>query len=509
MIKSWKQLSDYTVQVKNPGDLKTRQENWLLDCITRNKNTQYGKTYHFGKIKTVDDYRKKVPIVSYQDLEHRICNVEKADPDDLFAGKAIAFERTSGSSGGQKLIPYSIESLQDFRQAILPWLSNLAEQFKITSGCAYWAISPATRQPEVTSAGIPVGMSDAAYLGEDLVPFFLEVSAVPYWVGAIPDVRDWQLATLYYLICSKDLSLISVWSPTFLLTLLDALLNRRKELETTLQYGRSVQGHELSANLPGYKSLRDYYESKVVKVLWPNLKVISCWADASSKPFYEILKCHFPGIPIQAKGLLLTEGVVTIPDGNNQTVLAADSGFYEFLDNEQNPKLAHELKAGEKYEVIMTTSGGLYRYCTSDRVICDGYSSDLPILRFSGREFSSDIVGEKLTEEFVTTCLEGISGFRMLMPVRDNKPGYLLVVEKQRNTELLVDLVETRLFDNPHYSYARKIGQLGRLTALQIKNPLDIYLSSPVHSGTRLGDIKIPSLCLKTTVFDDYIGVVT
>lgn len=506
MINSWKQLSEYKNEAKIFGDLIHRQKKWLLDCINRNTETKYGKKYHFGKIKTVDEYRKEIPIVSYQDLVPYIYAIEKGESDHLFMGKAIAFERTSGSTSGQKLIPYSVESLLDFRKAILPWLSTLAEQFKITSGSAYWAISPATRQPELTTGGIAIGMPDAAYLGEDLISFFLETSAVPSWVGKLSDVHDWQLTTLYYLVCRRDLNLISVWSPTFLLTLLDALFSRRKELETVLQNGLNIHGQELPANPSVYKILKDCFITKNVKVLWPDLKAISCWADASSKPFYETLKSHFSGIPVQPKGLLLTEGVVTVPNIDNQTVLTADSGFYEFLDKEKNTRLAHELRAGERYEVIMTTSGGLYRYCTSDRVICDGYTSDLPILRFVGREFLSDMVGEKLSEEFVTACLEGIFGFRMLFPVQNKTPRYSLIIENQVNIDSVINLVETRLISNPHYAYARKIGQLGRLTALQLNNPLEIYLNSPVHSGARLGDIKIPSLCLKTTVYDDYIG---
>jgi hypothetical protein len=138
-------------------------------------------------------------------------------------------------------------------------------------------------------------------------------------------------------------------------------------------------------------------------------------------------------------------------------------------------------------------------------VICDGYAADLPILRFIGRESSSDMVGEKLTETFVAECLEDIPGFRMLLPVADQIPKYLLILEGQSNVESLVKCVDNRLSDNPHYAYACKIGQLKPLTAIQLANPLEIYLNSALHAGTRLGDIKVPSLCVKKSVFDKYI----
>jgi len=509
MISSWQQLSEYKKDNYASGDLVDRQEMWLMDCIKHNANTEFGKLHHFSKIKTMDDYRALVPVHSFSDLSEEISKIEKGESDILFSGEAIAFERTSGSIAGQKLIPYSENSLLDFRHAILPWLSDVASEYNLTEGSAYWAISPATRDAEVTEGGLPVGMPDAAYLGEDVIPFFHATSAVPQWVGTVSDFREWQLATLYYLVCSRDLVFISVWSPTFLLSLLDALQERKHDLEHILLNGGTMSGKSLAKDLLAYEILKTYYKNMNPKTLWPDLKIISCWADASSLPFYQQLNKQFPDVPIQPKGLLLTEGVVTIPNQVGHTVLSADSGFYEFSDSESNIKLAHELIKGECYDVIMTTSGGLYRYRSHDRVVCDGYYSDLPILRFVGRgDCSSDLVGEKLTEEFVTRCFDGIPGFKMLLPVHDETPGYLLVVEEQseQSTDSVRDKVETRLFNNPHYEYACKLGQLQRLRVLRLKNPLNMYLMSPEHSGARFGDIKVPSLCIKENIFDTQIG---
>jgi hypothetical protein len=211
-------------------------------------------------------------------------------------------------------------------------------------------------------------------------------------------------------------------------------------------------------------------------------------------------------VPIQAKGLLMTEGVVTTPDNKGNTVLAAGSGFYEFIDQNQDLKLAQDLQAGEEYELIMTTSGGLYRYRTEDLVRCEGHACQLPILRFIGRKASADLVGEKITEAFANACLDDISGFRMLLPIAEKAPGYVLVVENRPDTATLIRRVEARLCKNPQYAYARKMGQLKPLAASPMKNPLQIYLSSQLHGDARLGDIKVPSLCMNTSIFDGNIG---
>ena len=505
MSTPWQRLAEFSGQ--NPGriDLALSQRQWLFDCLERNQSSLYGREHHFARLDSISDYQKEVPIISYPDIQPYIDDMESGKQDCLFSGSVIAFESTSGTRGGQKLIPYSEHSLQDFRRAILPWLTGLASRHQIESGFAYWAISPATRASQKTSAGVPVGLPDAAYLGDELLPFFQDVSAVPAWVGSLEDINDWQLATLYHLVCCKTLTLVSVWSPTFWISLANALISRNQEIKAILSDGFDLHGYELSANHEALDRFQDFIEHDSYNRLWPDLKVISCWADGSSKSFADQIRQRFPGVQLQPKGLLMTEGVVTTPDNKGNRLLAASSGFYEFIDPDKNLKLAHELEAGKIYELIMTTAGGLYRYRTEDLVCCDGRASRIPNLRFIGRKSSTDLVGEKITEAFANACLEDISGFRMLLPRKAKEAGYVLILEDQPQTETLVHRVEARLCKNPQYAYARKMGQLKPLAVSPLHNPLQVYLNSPVHGNARLGDIKLPALCLKPSIFDGHI----
>ena len=93
----------------------------------------------------------------------------------------------------------------------------------------------------------------------------------------------------------------------------------------------------------------------------------------------------------------------------------------------------------------------------------------------------------------------------MLLPIKNKAPGYVLVLENQPDVTSLVGQVEARLCENPQYAYARKLGQLQPLVASRMENPLQIYLDSPLHGDSRLGDIKVPSLCLKASIFDEFI----
>jgi len=489
-----------------------RQENWLLDCLRRNCATEYGKRYHFDTIRSIRDFRERVPVISYEDVGPYIQRMSDGAADVLFAGLPIAFERTGGSTRGSKLIPYSLHSLEDFQAALLPWLGNSIRQFDIMSGTAYFSISPATRRAEVSAGGISIGLPDGTYLGANVLAEFEQISAVPAWVGNLHDVAEWQLATLYWLLRREDLALISVWSPTFMLTLLDALEGRREELADLLRHGGVLSGHALSPDTVALARLARFDVDRDARCIWPNLKLVSCWADASSRPFFEQLRQRLSRAAFQGKGLLSTEGVVTVPDRAGRPVLAPDSGFFEFQPDSGDFYAGHELTAGEQYEVVITTSGGLYRYRTGDCVICEGYAGDVPVLRFSGRKgLTSDIVGEKLDEGFVLSCLEDVPGFRMLVPVRTPKSGYTLVVDNQYQHEstALIDLVEMRLFKNPQYAYARRIGQLDKLSIYEASQPLDKYVGRLETAGARLGDLKVTALRAETDWLKTFSGTAT
>ena len=418
---------------------------FLPTLLAHNADTAYLRRYDTPL--TFEAFRERVPVTNYEDLLPWLDRICEGESDVLFAGRPVAYERTGGSTGGMKLIPYSAEGLRDFQRSLFPWLAQVVKTYAIT-GRAYFSISPATR-PQESIGGIPVGLPDGAYLGDAGAALIAQMTAVPFDVASITDVDRWREETLRHLAAAHDLELISVWSPTFLLALLDRLDDPRK--------------------------------------LWPRLKVVSCWADATSKPFAEELAKRVPQAHIQPKGLLSTECVVTVPDEGGLPLLTTH-GFFEF-ERDGRLFLANELTEGDVYEVIATTASGLYRYRTSDLVRFDGCAaSGRPILAFAGRGgLVSDLVGEKLTEPFVADCLDGVPGFHVLVPDSERN-GYILVAEA--GVAVSIDDVEQRLRRNPQYAYARRLGQLRSLRLIHIANLFERYTDAQIKRGVRLGDVK-------------------
>ena len=501
MREGWRILANAARGSAAPISASSRPgEEWLSRCLARNGDTDYGRRYDFGNMRNADEYRDRTPICGYEDIAPSVAAMMPGKPDILFSGRPAAFERTGGSAGGEKIVPYSRDSLLDFRRALLPWLGFLIATCGLGGGSAYMAISPALRRPAATPSGIPLGLPDGAYLGKDVLRAFSNLSAVPGSVAAIPEFAAWQLSTLYWLLRSDDLELISIWSPTFMLQLLEGLEQRFSELQSLLTKGGILNGEELPPDPQAAKRLESY-DGQDASPLWPKLKVLSCWTDASSAAYAELLAERMPRALLQGKGLLLTEGAVTVPDSRGNPVPTLNSGFWEFLDEKGESHLSRELEKGRTYEVLMTTSGGLYRYRCGDTIRCDGHSGRLPILRFAGRNgVFSDLVGEKLTDAFVADCMRLSRCSGMLVPFPAPQAGYLLLTESQVETEAELPIeklhrLEAALCRNPQYAYARSIDQLRAIARRSLPGLSARYTEFAVSRGRRLGDVKIPALC--------------
>jgi hypothetical protein len=175
--------------------------------------------------------------------------------------------------------------------------------------------------------------------------------------------------------------------------------------------------------------------------------------------------------------------------------LAITSHFLEFVDDAGRVRRADELEAGSVYEVVLTTGGGLWRYRLGDRVRVRGFVSQAASIQFIGRSGqSSDLRGEKLTEEFVASCIRELAAearFAMLAPsLEGERAHYVLIIEGEVERSCGEKLDEL-LGSNIHYRVARELGQLGMVETLRVgRNAFATYTEHLVRRGQKLGDIK-------------------
>jgi hypothetical protein len=224
--------------------------------------------------------------------------------------------------------------------------------------------------------------------------------------------------------------------------------------------------------------------------------------DASSAPFAAELRRLFPDAWFQAKGLMSTEGAVTVPFGEGQgSPLAVESGFFEFADGDRM-YTAWELEHGRTYRVLLSNRFGLYRYDTADLVEVVGFIGQTPRLVFKGRVgLATDLCGEKLTEEFVLSCMQAASDgspiFAILAPSPAPHPHYVLYANREVDDRRLVHFaarLEVELGRNPQYAYARNLGQLSPLEIRFVVNLFERYRAWATSSGRSIAGLKAPAL---------------
>jgi len=435
------------------------QEEVLLHILRRNAETDFGRAHGFASTRSAREYQQRVPVRTfdeYTELHEQVerCRISRPEASAplLTSSPITHYESTSGSSGASKRIPYTRELRAEMGRAIAPWIVDLFRAHPgAFAGEAYWSVSPVLQSG---AAG-----QDEDHLGPFRASLVHAVQAVPSNVRFISNVEDFRRTTLDHLLRCKSLSLISVWHPSFLLLLLGNIRENP----------------------------------------WPKLRLISCWSDANAARDAAELARIFPGVHIQPKGLLSTEGFVSIPIGDEAPALAYRSHFYELRCVETGRVVrATEGEVGRRYGVILTTGAGLYRYDTEDLVEIVGYRKACPLLRFVGRErHVSDHYGEKLNEVFVRERLDVVLRdlpVRFAMLACEDR-AYTLFIECDGPLDEIAPRLDASLRENIHYDYCRRLGQLEALRVRRVVDGAATYLAT---SGQRLGDVKLTSLDPRT-----------
>ncbi len=499
------------------------QQAILTRLLKANRYSKYGRRYRFDQIRSIQEFQRQVPIVTYDDLRSEIEAIKSGESNVLTVEPVLIMEKTTGSMGPTKYIPYTGQLRREFQLALAPWMADLyGKRPKMKDGGAYWAISPAVDDREVTMGGLPIGFeTDIDYFCRSSRLCLKSLLPVPSIISRIGDVQANRYVTLRFLLEHRELRFISIWNPSFLTLMIENLPPITERLIEDIRQGSLTSPMPLNPDIhkklqlllkpnpSRAKELADLLQRSgylVPREIWPSLSVISCWASASAKQVLADMERHFSGVEIQPKGLLATEGVVSIPmTGHSGSVLAITSHFLEFIDEEakaETPLLAHQLKKGKTYEVLITTGGGLYRYALGDRITVSGFLGKTPLVEFFGKSGNiTDLCGEKLHEVFVSSVLGNVfarhrlkTRFVLIAPNVERPPHYTIFIETDVPSDeilLVCDDVEIELLGSHHYAYCRRLGQLGPLQVFRIAaNGAQDYIRRYSVAGQRMGSIK-------------------
>ena len=503
-----------------PGRAQARL---LRATLEAGRDTAYGRAHGFasalGASRPDGDllraFQDAVPVVGWDGVAPYVDRIAAGEANVLTAEPVRLLEPTGGSSGGTKLVPYTRTLQGQIRTAVAPWIADLFRHAPgAARGPAYWSVSPGVPHA-TTEGGVPVGFEDdGAYLSPLHRALARATLAAPSALRHVRDVEAFRYATLRHLVAHADLALVSVWNPTFLELLLRPLRSLADRLAHDLERGTlSVEAPDsvrvgLARDPARAAELRRLAASTLAdadlcRALWPRLALVSAWADAHAAGPAARLEALLPHAAHQPKGLIATEGVVTIPLWGHDGAAPAVTSTVIELEPEGGgrPLFLHEVEEG-RYSVLLTTGGGLTRYRLGDVVEVVGRVEAAPLLRFVGRAGPvSDLVGEKLHGAHVEAALRGLDldGFALVAPDGGARPArYVLFWASTAPADAVREAVrglEAALSDNVHYAHARRLGQLGPAAAFRVEGDAEAaYLDGCVALGQRLGDVKPAAL---------------
>jgi hypothetical protein len=498
----------------------------LRGLLAANRDTLFGRQHGFASIHSTQEYQRHVPLSSYEAHAPYIREIAAGKGGILTAEPVELLEPTSGTTGGEKWIPYTASLRAEFQRAVAPWIVDVLTSYPgARRGRAYWSLSPPLSRPRQTEGGVRIGFdSDVSYLSGWQQALVRRLVIAPP-VSGLTTVDSFRYCTLLHLVAAADLALVSIWSPTFLTALLAPLESWSDRLCDDLRRHRCRRADELPAIFRHSGPLH----AKLSQI-WPSLALISCWADATAATYIPPLQALFPAALVQPKGLLATEACVSMPlCGRPGAALALRSHFFEFRPWRGQPaeenadiRLAHQLEAGRRYEVIVTTGGGLYRYPLGDIVEVTGFENQCPLIRLVGRsDRVSDLVGEKLGEPHVQEVLHRVflahrltPRFALVVPVAGDVPRYRLYLHSddahvRSSLPALAQDIEQELHGNPYYRQAVQLEQLRplevQLLTADFAQLWQIYERACLARGKKLGQVK-PGVLDSWTGWPDELG---
>lgn len=421
---------------------------------------------------------RKLPITNYDDWNEAIVKQKKTG-QDILSKHVSHYQATSGSSASIKWIPYNKEYKKQLDIAANTWLNDLYCKYpKLKGGKHYWSLSwvPNNLRDKVKT-------NDATLFDPFKQLLLNQIFPVPDSVAHADTIEESMYQTVKHLVDTPSLKLISVWSPTFFIELMELIMTQKSKLL------REIKSHRQKRRLKNITKIQDIHR------LWPKLALISAWDTSHSNAYAKELQDLFPDTPFQGKGLWATEGVVTIPL-NNKYYLAYQSHFYEFEIIKTGKVVpAWELKEGHEVSPIITTPNGLLRYKINDRLRVDGFDKSCPLLTFLERNDGLDMVGEKLSRETATKLLGAYNGFCLVgvaNPQVHNRPYYALLCTEK--STIPVQTLDKELRQNYHYNLARDLNQLEMPRIIRVKDPLSLYQNLCRQKGMIKGNIKLESL---------------
>ncbi|EMI47065.1 GH3 auxin-responsive promoter family protein [Rhodopirellula sp. SWK7] len=441
--------------------------------------SRFGREHGLKSIRTAEDFRRQIPITDFEYLRPYMDEVRNGNPRAMFGPQTrlLMFALTSGTTEKPKLIPVTDDFVKSYKRGWKIWGLKAHMDHMDLARKDYVHLAGDWQESQ-TESGVWCG-SISGLAAETRPPIVRRPFIVPPQVGKISDWTSRQYMTLRLALPSRRVGMIITANPLTLISLAnladqhkETLLRDMRDGTISMPDGEKKSGDASFGQRVGRVSKRrcDELEEIVNRTghllprdFWPELSVVGVWMGGSVGAFIPDVRKLYGESAFRDHGLSASEGRMTIPmqDESNAGLLDYTSNYYEFIPvaefGTDDPTIleSHELEEGQSYYILLTNSGGLFRYNIHDVVQCVGFEGQTPLLTFLHKGVHcSNMTGEKLTEYQVATAVREAfvdSGRTvetvMLVPVMERVPRYMLLIESQADhgVERLAEAIDARL----------------------------------------------------------------
>ncbi|MCP5532803.1 MAG: GH3 auxin-responsive promoter family protein [Akkermansiaceae bacterium] len=403
------------------------QHRLLRAILERNKDTEYGRAYQFGSIRSLGDYQGNVPVISYEDIRARIDRMTHGEANILTAEQPILFAQTSGTTGDPKYIPVTPTCRKGGGTTV--WLHYArTDHPKMFDGKIITIVSPAVEGH--TPCGIPFG-STSGMVVRELPGIVQSAYAVPYEVYEVEDY-DAKYYTLLRFGLAENITMLGTANPssvvklaemadrladTLIRDIRDGTLSRDFEIKPELRSKLEPRLRADPARAAQLEQMRSLRGGRLLPAdYWPDMAFIGCWKGGTVSAYLDQFPTWYDpdgkGMPpVRDMGYLASEARMSIPvsDHGAGGVLSIHLNVYELVPAEDIDTRPDDpdswsfldiggVEVGKEYYVFITTTGGLYRYDMNDVIeVVDMYQG-APVVEFrrKGRGMTN-LTGEKLS----------------------------------------------------------------------------------------------------------------
>ena len=524
------------------GHPRETQEALLLDILKRNGSTEFANKYDFSTIHSYEDFRRVVPIHSYEELRPYIERQINSDAASITATPPVMYAQTSGTTGKAKYIPILEETIESYKRA--QKIASYAEYRDVPgifSGKILAVVSPAIEG--YLDNGIPYGsMSGIVY--KNMPDIVRSQYVLPAEIFEIEDYETKYLLIAAFALAEKNITALASANPSTFLRMEEIVRQHADKLMGFVATGdlaaldASIDQDKAAKLLPFCHA--DAARAEFLKALagahgilrfcdlWPNIKAVVTWTSGSCGLLIPKLKRLLsPDTAIIEMGYLSSEfrGTITIDCNGNLGLPTIQDVFFEFIEKTDWPDDIHniltleQIEEGKHYYILVTALHGLYRYFINDIIEVTGRYENTPTISFvqKGKGVTS-LTGEKLYESQVIqavqhTCLDCTveSDFFIMLADETNFFYTLYLETKSRQLPeqfpVLLDQAMGEL--NIEYLAKTRSRRLKPVRVRRLKSgSMEAFKRHCVNAGQREGQFKIVKLQYCKDVlfpFEEYV----